>query len=116
MVIPTMRSVHCATLDNLSMLYHLPSAVILYQDDHCTVIVVLVAIISCRKHCQELPVSKVFISMLYTLVSTDNKLEAISTVEILHTVWPKSTSVLSARRDVNAEDAVVVSGVRPQRI
>eukprot|EP00405_Crypthecodinium_cohnii_P003188 CAMPEP_0194749360 /NCGR_PEP_ID=MMETSP0323_2-20130528/3561_1 /TAXON_ID=2866 ORGANISM="Crypthecodinium cohnii, Strain Seligo" /NCGR_SAMPLE_ID=MMETSP0323_2 /ASSEMBLY_ACC=CAM_ASM_000346 /LENGTH=139 /DNA_ID=CAMNT_0039664409 /DNA_START=161 /DNA_END=580 /DNA_ORIENTATION=+ len=109
-----MRCIHRATLNDLGMLFHLTGILIPNQDDHRSVIIVLIAVVRCGEHCQELPASKMLVAMLNTLVCTDDKLEAVPLIEFVDSVRPETARVLAAGRWVHSEYLVIFGRVGPQ--
>mmetsp|Transcript_46038 Transcript_46038/g.107645 ORF Transcript_46038/g.107645 Transcript_46038/m.107645 type:complete len:202 (+) Transcript_46038:384-989(+) len=47
---------------------------------------------------------------------TDDQLQRVPAVEVLHAIRAEATGVLAPWRDMNAEDLVVVRRIRPERI
>mmetsp|Transcript_44438 Transcript_44438/g.96621 ORF Transcript_44438/g.96621 Transcript_44438/m.96621 type:complete len:208 (+) Transcript_44438:222-845(+) len=96
------------------MLNSFACALVLNQNDHGAVIVVLITVVSRGEDRKKLPASEVFVAVLHAFVSADDEPEAIATVELLHTVRPEAAGVLPAGRCVHSKDTVVLRGIRPQ--
>mmetsp|Transcript_134835 Transcript_134835/g.336425 ORF Transcript_134835/g.336425 Transcript_134835/m.336425 type:complete len:206 (-) Transcript_134835:369-986(-) len=111
-----MGGIHSSAFDDLSVLLHLTSPLVPYEDDHGPVVVVLVAVVRSGKDSQKLPGGEVLVAMLHALVRAYDELQAVPAVELLHPVGAESARVLPTRRHVHAQDLVVVCRIAPESV